>query len=525
LSVRHPTFDTPSRWSVRAALALVLGLAVMLRFWAIDWGAPYVYHPDEHLVLHPALDIVRDGDLNPHWFQYPSLLIYLQAGIVAAAQPFVRAPLTTDPVLNHIGPWDVLRAQWPFALGGRLAVAAFAVAGIWLLYSAGARYGAAPLGMAAALFLTASVLHNESSHYLTTDVPATTLLTGALLFSIAAAQSLGTQKEPRQLAAAGLCAGLAAATKYTAGIVLLVPLFVALSSSLRLSVRRGALIVGAAAIGFLVACPFVLFDFPAVWGGILEQRHNYLRGYNPGGNWRWYLEYLYWTGLGRPGAIACALGLFYALIRSVADRTWAGRRLHLAFVIVPVVYFAVISSYPSRAERNLIILLPFLCLMGAAVCWRSAQLWRQQNAATVVFIIGVLLMGSPGISASISWDRQRTFPDTRALALQWIDSHLPAGSRIAREQYTPQVPDARLHVTYVWSLAWRDYAWYLDQGTDYLVVSSNVYNRALQPPYVGGVAGPGFYRFIFDHLPLMAEFVPGIGTSGPTIRIYQVPHG
>jgi hypothetical protein len=134
-------------------------------------------------------------------------------------------------------------------------------------------------------------------------------------------------------------------------------------------------------------------------------------------------------------------------------------------------------------------------------------------------------MGSPGISASIRWDRQRTFPDTRALALQWIDSHLPAGSRIAREEYTPQVPDGRLHVTYVWSLAWRDYGWYLDQGTDYLVVSSNVYNRALQPPYVAGPAGPGFYRFIFDRLPLMAEFVPGIGTSGPTIRIYQVPHG
>lgn len=504
----------------------VIALAVVLRFWAIDRGAPYLYHPDEHLVLHPALNIVRTGDLNPHWFQYPSLLIYLQAGVVAVLRPFVDAPLTTDPAVNHIGPWDAVPAQWPFALGGRLVVAGFAVLGAWLLYRVGAGYAQVPVGVAAALFLVSSPLHNESSHSLTTDVPAATLLTAALLFSVRGAQSL----ELQPLAVAGFFAGLAAGTKYTAGIVLLVPLLVALSVSLRASAQRVAAILTTAAAGFLLACPFALLDFAAVWQGMMEQRHNYLRGYNPGGNWRWYLFYLYDVGLGRPLAVMGVLGLLGALVRIFAAGTsWAERRLNAALIAVPMSYFVLVSSYPSRAERNLIILLPFVCLLGADVGWRAvrrlgSRTLGQCRIAVAGFALVVLLVAAPSIVACVRYDRRLAQPDTRTLALQWIEANIPVGARIAREEYTPQVSGDRYKVTYVWSLAFQDYATYLVQPVDYLVVSSNVYGRALYPPYVAGAAGRAFYQFLFARLPLEAEFTPSADRPGPTIRIYRVPH-
>ena len=203
----------------------ILALAIGLRFWSITWGAPFLYHPDEHAILQTAMNMVRDRTPNPHWFQYPSLLIEVQAVLVALLRSFVIAPLTTDPVVNQIGPWDVLPAQWPFALAGRLMVAAFAVLGVWFLYRAGCRYSGVPTGLGGALLLVAAPLHNESSHFLTTDVSAATLLTAALASSLAAAR----QVSARRLAAAGFVAGLAAGTKYTAGIAVLVPVAVAVS--------------------------------------------------------------------------------------------------------------------------------------------------------------------------------------------------------------------------------------------------------------------------------------------------------
>jgi 4-amino-4-deoxy-L-arabinose transferase-like glycosyltransferase len=503
--------------------AAVVALALVLRLWAIDWGAPYLYHPDEHLVLHPALNIVRSGDLNPHWFQYPSLLIYVEAAIVAVGEPFVHAPLTTGFGENHTGPWDALPAQWPFALGGRLAVAAFAVCGACLLYRVGRLYSDDRVGIAAALFLVASPLHNESSHFLTTDVPATTLLTTALLFSVGTAPA-----DIRRLVLAGLFAGLAAATKYTAGIVLLVPLAVALSRPTGAALRRLGIIAAACGAGFLIGCPFALLDFPAAYGGILEQRQNYLAGYTPGGNWLWYLEYLYTTGLGAPLAIAAAIGLIATLV--ICLRTGVqeligkgGRRLRLALVAVPVLYFALIAAYPSRAERNLIIVLPCACLLAADICGRIVRRLAPAAADAGLFGVIVVAIAAPGILGCVQHDRRLALPDTRTLALRWVEANVPAGVHIAREEYTPQVSGERYAVIYEWTLASHDYGWYVMHAVDYFIVSSNVYGRAMQPPYIAGNAGLHFYPFLFYRLPLAAEFAPAADRVGPTIRIYRVP--
>ncbi len=506
------------RYGAGSALALVLLVVVVLRFWAIGWGAPYLYHPDEHLVLHPALNIVRTGDVNPRWFQYPSLLIYLQAGLVAAVAPFLHAPLTTDPAQNHTGPWDALPAQWPFALAGRCVVAGFAVLGTYWIYRLGRGYAGTPVGLAAALFLAAAPLHNESSHFLTTDVPAATLLTAALALSV------DTVRAPRvrRLLLSGCVAGLAAATKYTAGMAVLVPLAVAFSFSSSRRLHAVVAVVAAAAVGFLVACPFAALDFPAFWSGIVQQRQNYLGGYSAGPNWRWYALYLYSLGLRPPLAVAATLGLLLIAIRSLRHADL--RRLNLTLAMVPILYFVVVSSYPSRAERNLIILLPFLCLFAADAVWRIAQAARPRRGTGALCALLVAAIAIPGIVACVQHDRELTRPDTRTVALRWIETHLPPGSRIAREEYTPQISGERYRVTYQWSLAQHDYGWYLAQPIDYLVVSANVYSRALYPPYLAGPAGPRFYTFIFQKLPLAAEFNPSPEMSGPTIRIYTVPH-
>ncbi|MBI4517988.1 MAG: glycosyltransferase family 39 protein [Deltaproteobacteria bacterium] len=506
-----------NRWWTAAAAAAVL-LALALRLWGLAWGAPFVYHPDEHFILHRALDIVRERDLNPHWFQYPTLPIYLEALLVLALQPIVYAPLTTNSIINGIGPWDALPEQWPFVLAGRVAVALSGVAGVALLFAGGRRWHSGGAGAAAALLLAVMPLHLESSHYLTTDVPAVALIAATIWVSLRADSASAPAAEPvLRWLVAGLCAGFAAATKYTAGFVLLVP--VLLASDLRrprASARRLFYIAAGALGAFLLACPYSLIDLAGFLRGLEEQQQNYLTDSTPGRAWYWYAVQL-WSYELQPGAAAAALvGAGFAVHRA--------RRADVALLLPPLIYYAVVALFPSRPERNLIPLLPFACLFAgralAEVCYRLFSP-RLASAAIAVVALSVAL---PPARQALRANAERARPDTRSLAHQWVSTNVPEGSCLAREEYTPQLPATRYQVHYLWSLAQRPYSWYLEQKCDYLVASSNIYGRVHGPPYFGGPTAAEFYRVLFS-LPRVAEFNPGPSASGPTIRIFKLPRG
>jgi len=61
--------------------------AGLLVFASLYWGvyaktgAPFVYHPDEPDLVGRAVNMIICGDLNPHWFHWPTLLTYLYAAV------------------------------------------------------------------------------------------------------------------------------------------------------------------------------------------------------------------------------------------------------------------------------------------------------------------------------------------------------------------------------------------------------------------------------------------------------------
>ncbi|MFN2286438.1 MAG: glycosyl transferase family 39, partial [Anaerolineae bacterium] len=60
-------------------MVAILAVALFLRLWRLDFGMelPYLAHTDEPTQYNPAINILKTGDLNPHFFNYPSLTIYL----------------------------------------------------------------------------------------------------------------------------------------------------------------------------------------------------------------------------------------------------------------------------------------------------------------------------------------------------------------------------------------------------------------------------------------------------------------
>src|SRR5210317_1349261 len=58
-------------------ITIVITFAFILRYFQVAIGLPYVHFWDEPQTASTALRIMKTGDYNPHFFNYGSLMIYL----------------------------------------------------------------------------------------------------------------------------------------------------------------------------------------------------------------------------------------------------------------------------------------------------------------------------------------------------------------------------------------------------------------------------------------------------------------
>jgi len=54
-------------------IGIILLIALSVRLWGVNYDLPYIYHPDEPGYIAISQNIFKTGDLNPHFFNYPSL--------------------------------------------------------------------------------------------------------------------------------------------------------------------------------------------------------------------------------------------------------------------------------------------------------------------------------------------------------------------------------------------------------------------------------------------------------------------
>src|ERR671931_2096096 len=71
-----------TQWGGRyTALAAILAAAAALRAIGIEYGLPFgnLLNPDEQSIVPRAWKLVHGGGGDPHWFDYPTLLMYVNA--------------------------------------------------------------------------------------------------------------------------------------------------------------------------------------------------------------------------------------------------------------------------------------------------------------------------------------------------------------------------------------------------------------------------------------------------------------
>jgi 4-amino-4-deoxy-L-arabinose transferase-like glycosyltransferase len=405
----------------RIVLLLVIAVGAILRIWGLRFGVPYTFaRPDEEFVINAALNTLRDG--NPHFFEWPSLFMYVAAGAYGVLFPgagavagVVTEVALTKPVFE---PTLHLILRWLSAGAGILTIA--------VLYGASKELFCRRVALIAAGFLAVAYLHVRDSHFGVTDVPATFLTVGAFWASVRCATRPLTLS---RVAFTGLLCGLAASTKYNVALVLL-PAFLAVRAHPRspgpAALAIVTLILGAA-LGFFLGTPFALLDRPAFAAGIAG-----VRGHMAGGHvvmtrgWIYHAAFTLRYGVGLIMLIAAILGAVWLLVRQ--SRVGA---LVLAF---PAAYYAVVGSALTVFVRYMVPLVPFLCLTAAFFVDRIIQFADEKfgigRARGMFTLVLVLIVAAPTAVSSVAFDRLMTRTDTRVLGADWIAATFPSSASI-----------------------------------------------------------------------------------------------
>jgi hypothetical protein len=388
---RSSTGEAIDRWSGTrwggpgTALAAILAGAAALRLVGIQYGLPFgnLLNPDEQSIVPRAWKLVHGGGGDPHWFDYPTLLMYANA------------------------PFQAWQSE-PSYLTARIVGVVLATASIAAAWWLGRRaFGTTSAGLVAAAAVGVCTVHVAYSHAAVTDVPLTLGVAASLALLVSG-----------RLELAGIAIGLAMGFKYP-GVFLFVPLVVAGWKQWRRLAVSSVLAVGA----FLASSPFIVVHAH-------QARHEAFRVQRLARDGWLGFEHDHiapiafvgrlWEGLG-PALIVCGVGLAIALAR----RT----RTDLILASFVVVYFADLLTLSAHFDRYVLPLVPPL----------GALAGRMRSLAPVTLLLLVV-----PLTWSIRDTKALTKTDTRIVAHRWIEQNVAPGTRIAADPSTPSF--GRLHV-------------------------------------------------------------------------------
>jgi hypothetical protein len=254
-----------------------------------------------------------------------------------------------------------------------------------------------------------------------------------------------------------------------------------------------ALAVVVAVAVFLLFNPFAVLDRQAFAGGIARESRHYRRGHagSEGGSLGFHLSWL-WRGFG-PALLLAPLGVV------AKDR----RIRHAAIVALSfvVAYVGFISSFEVRFARNLLpvtVALAGAAALGAVGLSERIEVPRRAVGAVLATCCLAFLVW-PAAQSHIAFDELTD--DHWASAENWLDEHVPPGSKVAVGSYGLYVDPGRYAVTPVPALVNHDVDWYRDQDFTLIVAGEPYFHRYLADPHRYPQAAA--YQDLLDHTCLL----------------------
>ena len=507
-------------------LLLLAALASMLRLWGVGFDLPNLYHRDEAKYVTIPLKILKSGDYNPQFFNYPTFFFYLLSLAYILYFLYMASRGRLGSLDGLILPEQVLpnvvgRATMPSQfLLGRGIVALSGVLTVLLVYWIARKAYGRRAGFLAALLFSFSPTHVRNSHFIAPDVTMVLLVMASFAFS----HEVWLKGSRRDYLLAGFLAGLAISTKYNA-YPILVPLLVAhfLRREGRAWIDTEILLAALlCAVGFFLGTPYAFLDLPAFLNGLAFEVRHYATLGDPGIEGQnallWYGSYLIRTE---------GLTPLLAVLEAVRGLRARSHEV-LLLLSFPAVYLVLVSFSVVKNDRTVLGIIPFLTILAGVFLDRAIAFLQTQTAKTKLSSVLTWLCAAVAFLLAISWPASRalqinvrfTQEDVRTQVTQWMEAEVAPGSRIVGEYYSPLLVHSVHHFRWVDRATDQPIEWY-EKNADYVVFVENRYGGFYLDPsrYPAEIAA---YEAMFTQFTLVKEFQGGALGNPCHARVYRV---
>ncbi len=422
--------------------ALPIALAIGLRALTLTPGLPYIGYVDEGHVLHPTAELLRSGSWDPGWYGYPPLTFYLISSAakgvdfleraVTPGRSLVQEIPSRDEVFTPAGRLYDIVGPTDLIVTGRFVMLFLGVGTVLVSGLLGSALFGWRTGWVAALIVACCPSFVHRGSLVMVDTPATFFVTLALYL---VARFRRPDRDIRDILpqrahvlafGAGLAAALAAASKYSA--VVLVPVAVAAVLAVAPTLSRATRTVLALGAGLLtgltLGAPTFALRSHEIVGALGMQTWLYGTYEVTPSYWRTAVQPY---ELGVP-LLLCAIAGLWQMLRRSDQRATAWTWLAFAALLtLPLLRFA------FQPFRNLLPLCPLVAVAGAHFLVGSFERPEGDRAAVsarwIGIVAGVAVVLSFGVGI-LRFHHSLVRRDSRVEAIDWLAQRVQPGEQV-----------------------------------------------------------------------------------------------
>ncbi|MEM7532166.1 MAG: DUF2298 domain-containing protein, partial [Chloroflexota bacterium] len=504
---------------VNFLLLIIVLSGLTLRLWDVNMTSGIGSHPDERSTAcfyAPTINMPASWDefwepkqspLNPLWdiandrrrsFTYGHFPLYL--GVLMGESWHLLAP-TIQPYAERFGISEAgmriietaNRDCWSITIAGRFTIALLDTLTILLMFALGRVMFGRVAGLVAAALYAFTAQAVQLSHFFAMD-PASTTFT---VMAVIGAVLMVKERTWRAAIIAGLGAGLAIASKFSALPILGVPIVAAIVILWRdwadqrksgilpdgrkqlitlLSIPLTLILAGAI---FFVTSPYAILDWENFAQATLVEQGRMVRGvadmpftrqYRNTTPYIYFLEQQFNWGLGWPLGVVIAIGMLFSLVdlltslATLVASLFTGRgnnqenakpiltKYQLYNIVIwswIIAYFGLTGAFLAKFNRYMLPLLPFFSILGVGMIWqlwtdakgdadKPNPLWWVSRAVAVLFAIVAIVGGLFWSTAYVNgvYNKEHTWISSS----RWVYENVPSGSLILWELWDDPLP-------------------------------------------------------------------------------------
>jgi len=404
--------DYIKKFALIASLVIISIYAGLPRILSVSSGLPYYHFWDEPLIATGAIIDIKTNRFfhNGHelvyggGLRYPVMLVDFLYYQYLKLSPRYDVSKKSD-IKTYLEGVYKTSSHSGFYYWSRVLVVMICVLGFLFAFEIGRLRGGYIMGFIVVILLASVASYYNTSFRVNVDIPLSTWVLGAILFSL----KFNRDKNIRYFYYSLICVGVAAGTKYTGALTFVIPLSAAILNrdifnwSKRLDVVKSLLRWSGISFAVFVILNPVVVVFPdrmykiIVWIGEVYRSQDIHFSKEPGLE---HLKYQIGELINNYGAIFISIalvGLILGVIRLTRKNFWTNG-INSGFIIIvvfPIIYLLYVTFiYAIAYHRNFLLMYPILAILSAEACIGLIYLFTRLSSklAKIKIGIGLLMM-------------------------------------------------------------------------------------------------------------------------------------